>query len=283
MFVMTQAHADSMYAASFRKIADCLDMYASYDKEVRQLQGLDEHIARAYHRVQPAFEKLTVDAMQRIVAFVNRKSSVALSVVSSRVNAGIKTYVQTQHVPACKIQKFWRWCKLFSTSKSLMLGFGRTRLDSYSTIMEMGYYLALSCCLLVVAALTLVRGRFDALVTYLREPRIVKATKLAVQRMHWMCVSVGAQSSVPGPETGMVNARIFLAVYMCVYYPDKVFDGQNRDLEENLIQHATDVCRSFNMLCAYVREDGNLRLDRPKIKQQALGFVDKVWARAGLL
>ncbi len=139
MFV-TRAHVESMYAASFSKIADCLDMYASYDKEVRQLQGLDEHIVRAYHRVQPAFEKLTADAMQRIVAFVNLKSSVALSVVSSRVNAGIKTYVQKQHVPACKIQKFWRWCKLFSTSKSLMLGFGRTRLDSYSTIMEMGYY-----------------------------------------------------------------------------------------------------------------------------------------------
>ena len=125
-------------------------------------------------------------------------------------------------------------------------------------------------------------GRFDALVTFLREPRIVKATKLAVQRMHWMCVSVGAQSSVPGPETGMVNARIFLALYMCMYYPDKVFDGQNRDLEENLIQHATNVCRSFNMLCAYVQNDGYLRLDRPLVKQQALGFVDKVRARAGL-
>jgi hypothetical protein len=93
---------------------------------------------------------------------------------------------------------------------------------------------------------------------------------------------MGAQSSVPGPETGRINARIFLGLYMCMYYPDKVFDGQNRDLEENLIQHATNVCRSFNMLCAYVQNDGYLRLDRPLVKQQALGFVDKVWARAGL-
>ncbi len=67
--------------------------------------------------------------------------------------------------------------------------------------------------------------------------------------------------------------------YLCVYYPANVFEGQNGELEEDLIQRGTQVCRAFNILCAYVREDGYLRLDRPLVKQQAMGFVARFGAR----
>jgi hypothetical protein len=67
----------------------------------------------AFEKLKPAFEKLKPDVMQNIVWFVNCKRSLALNVVSISVDAVIKTYLQAQHVPESKIQKFWCWCKLF--------------------------------------------------------------------------------------------------------------------------------------------------------------------------
>jgi hypothetical protein len=64
-------------------------MFKAFKDEVPQLQRFNEKISSAYHRVQPAFEKLTSDVMQNIVRFIDSKRSVALSIVRSGVRAVI--------------------------------------------------------------------------------------------------------------------------------------------------------------------------------------------------
>ncbi len=83
-------------------------------------------------------EGLHMDILVKIVSFIGReRQAKALSMASKGMYSLIGNHVLTRHVPACRIQKFWRWCKLFSMSKSLMKGFQRTRLDSVAFLREM--------------------------------------------------------------------------------------------------------------------------------------------------
>jgi hypothetical protein len=110
-------------------------MVQAFNDELRELQRFEEKISSAYHRVQPAFETLSPDILEKIVRFIDRKQSAALSMVSCGVRAGVGSFVHTKHVPALTIQNFWR---TISPSKSLMQRFQRTRLSDPGFVRGIG-------------------------------------------------------------------------------------------------------------------------------------------------
>ncbi len=86
-----------------------------------------------------AMPKMDAVVLITIVSYIGRKRPAqALSMACKDLHAGIGRHVVTEHAPACVIQRFWRWCKLFSMSKSLIRGFERTGLTSTEFVQGMG-------------------------------------------------------------------------------------------------------------------------------------------------
>ncbi len=67
------------------------------------------------------------------------------------------------------------------------------------------------------------RCSFEAIVQYLREPKLIHTTNLALCCIHKMCLGLIVLTPGSGQVTGRVNTRVFLAAYMFLY-PTSVFE-----------------------------------------------------------
>ena len=112
---------------------------------------------------------------------------------------------------------------------------------------------------------------FPELVVLLRERPVVQATKVLLQRVHRMAVSLHgfpANNPVarPGENDTSVNCRVFLALYMIALYPSKVFDEAN-PLAVALLDSSLPLLKCFEGItqqfldrgCTFIDVDADLR------------------------
>lgn len=90
---------------------------------------------------------------------------------------------------------------------------------------------------------------FEALVVFLREKALIARTRRCLQRLHTLCVRRhGRREEVEAPTA--VNVRIFLAAYLIVARPTRVFETPGGALEQRLLASATALLAHFERLCA---------------------------------
>ena len=95
--------------------------------------------------------------------------------------------------------------------------------------------------------------RFDQLVPYLREMRVISTTKTCLERIHRLAVlACRAQKDPAAPET--VSVRVFLAGYMIAYRPTHVFESMG-ELEQKLFDASKPVLEHFRQLCYVVQRN----------------------------
>jgi hypothetical protein len=91
------------------------------------------------------------------------------------------------------------------------------------------------------------------LTSFLRKKCVVAAVKCVLERIHRVC---NLRNKVANPNPGApperVNVRVFIAAYMIVSHPGKVFDDAGAPLEQALHSSAEVAIDQFENICAAI-------------------------------
>jgi hypothetical protein len=104
---------------------------------------------------------------------------------------------------------------------------------------------------------------------------VIKATKLAVQRIYFMCR--GMSKWTPYTDKGLikVSARVFVAVYHIVHNGAHLF----RTVDENnaiVIRESHQFQGLFHILVRNVAEYGYILPENQVVREAAIAFPEKV-------
>lgn len=92
------------------------------------------------------------------------------------------------------------------------------------------------------------------LTAFLRNKVVVKTAKACLERIHRICNLRNKVGPTPGQEQPRVNVRVFLAIYMIVSHPDKVFESLSEPLVQPLRDAASKFLDHFEIICSAIRD-----------------------------
>eukprot|EP00292_Cryptomonas_paramecium_P016349 CAMPEP_0113719680 /NCGR_PEP_ID=MMETSP0038_2-20120614/35982_1 /TAXON_ID=2898 /ORGANISM="Cryptomonas paramecium" /LENGTH=203 /DNA_ID=CAMNT_0000648145 /DNA_START=135 /DNA_END=742 /DNA_ORIENTATION=+ /assembly_acc=CAM_ASM_000170 len=92
---------------------------------------------------------------------------------------------------------------------------------------------------------------FDNLVLLLKDKKVISAAKVCLQRIHLLATyRHGSPPHIKEPES--VNVRVFLAAFMIVYFPSRVFESVG-PLEQRLLDAADPMLTAFHAICISIQ------------------------------
>ena len=96
---------------------------------------------------------------------------------------------------------------------------------------------------------------FESLVVFLREKKVISATKAALQRIHMKVTFLhGSPPRALAPQN--VNVRVFLAAFMIAHRPTHVFEAMGQ-LEQALFESACAMLSCFKQVCDAIMLSAN--------------------------
>ena len=93
---------------------------------------------------------------------------------------------------------------------------------------------------------------FESIVVFLREPKIVSASKACLLRIHKLCILRHGSSNI----LENINVRTFLASLMIVYHPTNIFEEINT-LENSLFESSKKMLTNFQNICNIIHLSAN--------------------------
>lgn len=194
---------------------------------------------------------------------------------------------------ALRIQKFWRWCRLFASTKVLVYRFKRTGLSregvmairfhclvissehntlscivyTYSSTCIFVYHHVCICNSLVSDRETNSMVSFEQLVEKLRMPAVLNATKKFIHRIRILCLFSQNPRLVRPSTAESLSTREFLDAYMIRYRPEQTFGPENTNALTN------KVFKKARSLIAYT----DIMMAKIDVKDSLIGN-GKTWA-----
>ena len=136
---------------------------------------------------------------------------------------------------AKRIQKFWRWCRYFSSARVVVSRFRLTTLFSGNLPASMTF------------------AQLDA---HVKTPWILAASKVFIDRIYGLSV-LSLRPRVDSTVVSPVRHRVFLSMFMVKYYPALTFDNLNGELEINLRGAADALLLCMETIAAHVAATGS--------------------------
>jgi len=169
--------------------------------------------------------------LQKVMVRVGLKRFAVLGQSNKDMYARTKPVLEA--IFAERIQRFWRWCRLFSSTNVLVKRFQGARLPP--TVM--------------------MSTVFDQFVVHLREKRVLIASQLFIARIYTQCKQSSPLVLLDEGQgaAAKVNVRVFLGAYMIKYHPTCVFERMG-ELELELAAVTDALLLSLDTIVARIAE-----------------------------